>query len=467
LAPPFGSDSIEPRQLTSPRARIMRRPPVARLALVLLLLAVGRAPAGTAPPPAGGTASDQTDVLGPQTWQRARGLMPEEFLAAYRRGDYRHRIAHYNLDLLGDDPVFRAAIEANKGRYDLSTDGTIIAKTTGKPPDYVYGWPFPTIDPSDPKAAAKIVWNYYYTLYYGGNAHYRADLVWLNRSGIDRSIAVDAKMKHYDGQHPRFRERTNPLGLLTQSLDAVLSPADVGGIVSLSWRYRDAHKRDSIWTYVPALRRVRQVSPANRSDGFLGSDMTQDDGPFFDGKVQDFRWKLIGKQDLLVPFDRPSFEERPKLQRLPGGGWRMLIPARPRLGAEVPGWKGAPWCPIQEVLIRRPTWVVEAVPKDPYYRFGKLILRFDRDTYLGSYASKYDWSGNLVSSFTAINTNIVKAAPGELWAWAGGAVAVAIDWKRDRATTAGITPGSALPADSRIPLSPEEFSLQRLTDAGR
>ncbi|NJR44255.1 hypothetical protein HC761_02160 [bacterium] len=35
---------------------------------------------------------------------------------------------------------------------------------------------------------------------------------------------------------------------------------------------------------MPALRRVRAVSPANRSDGFLGSDMSQDDGPFFDGK---------------------------------------------------------------------------------------------------------------------------------------------------------------------------------------
>ena len=100
----------------------------------------------------------------------------------------------------------------------------------------------------------------------------------------------------------------------------------MNGIISLSWRYRGADQRDSIWSYVPALRRVRQVSPANRSDGFLGSDLTQDDGAYFDGKVQDFTWKLVGEQDLLVLFDRPSFEEPAKLERLPGGGWRMLIP---------------------------------------------------------------------------------------------------------------------------------------------
>ena len=125
---------------------------------------------------------------------------------AYKRGDFRHRIAGYNLDPIGDDPVFRAALEANRGRYDVTDNGTIIDKATGKPPDYVYAWPFPTSIPADPQAAMKIVWNYFYTLYYGGNAHYRADLVWLNRSGLDRAIEVDAKTKHYDGQHPRFRE---------------------------------------------------------------------------------------------------------------------------------------------------------------------------------------------------------------------------------------------------------------------
>jgi len=34
-----------------------------------------------------------------------------------------------------------------------------------------------------------------------------------------------------------------------------------------------------------ALRRVRAVSPANRSDGFLGSDMSQDDGAFFEPRI--------------------------------------------------------------------------------------------------------------------------------------------------------------------------------------
>ena len=310
------------------------------------------------------------------------------------------------------------------------------------------------------------MWNYFFTMYYAGNAHYRADLLWISRHGLDRSIQVDSWVKQYQGQHPRFREKDGAGDLLTQSLADVLAPSDVAGIVSLSWRYRDAGKRDSVWAYVPALRRVRQVSPANRSDGFLGSDMTQDDGPYFDGKVEDFKWKLVGEQDLLVLFDRPSFEQPARLRRLPGGGWRMMIPGNARVGFQLPGWQGAPWCPVQEVLIRRPHWVVEAVPKDPYYLYGKLVFRFDKDVYLGSYSTKYDWKGNLLSSYAAVRTNLIRVAPGEIWGWAGGAVALALNWKLDRATTAGIVAGEDVPADSRIPLSPSLFSLQRLTERG-
>ena len=80
----------------------------------------------------------------------------------------------------------------------------------------------------------------------------------------------------------------NPNNFLMQFIAAATSPADLYGTTALTWRYRDSDKRDSNWVYVPALRRVRAVSPANRSDGFLGSDMSQDDGPFFDGKPEDF-----------------------------------------------------------------------------------------------------------------------------------------------------------------------------------
>jgi uncharacterized protein DUF1329 len=426
---------------------------------IALLLGVRPAAADPAP----GT------VLGADNWEQAKGLLPDEFLEAYRRGDLRHEIRSWNpIHLEKDDPVFAAAIRENEGRYDVDGDGTIVDRQTGKPARDIVAWPFPKIDPADPHAAVKIVWNYFYTFYYGGNGHYRADLTWISRRGIDRSVNLDAFFKYYEGQHPRFREQNTRDDLLVQSLADVLGPADVQGILSLTWRYRDPKARDSVWTYVPALRRMREVSPANRSDGFLGSDMSQDDGAYFDGKVQDFDWKLVGEQDLLVLFDRPSFEKSAQLTRLPSGGWRIVVPGGgARIGFQVPDWKGAPWCPVQEVLIRRPHWIVEAVPKDRYYLYGKVIFRFDKEMYFGSYSSKYDWKGKLINSYVAIRTNIVPVGDGEYWGWPGGSVALAVNWKLDRATTAGIMAGEDVPADSRIPLPADRFSLQQLESSGR
>ncbi|MFQ5667907.1 MAG: hypothetical protein ACE5I7_15950 [Candidatus Binatia bacterium] len=112
--------------------------------------------------------------------------MPEEFLGGYRRGDFRHPVMGWSLERISEDPVFAAALHHNERRYRLSPEGTILDAKTGQPPDYVYGWPFPHIDPADPQAGTKVMWNYFYTLFYGGNGHYRADLLWLSRR--DRGI---------------------------------------------------------------------------------------------------------------------------------------------------------------------------------------------------------------------------------------------------------------------------------------
>src|SRR5438046_7223829 len=99
-----------------------------------------------------------------------------------------------------------------------------------------------------------------------------------------------------------------------------MSPNDLQGTGSLSGRYRDPQKRDSSWSYVPALRRVRAVSPANRSDGFLGSDMSQDDGPFFDGKPEDFEWHLKGEAEGLRFAEDLNLKDASKARWLPHGG---------------------------------------------------------------------------------------------------------------------------------------------------
>src|SRR5262249_2032035 len=154
------------------------------------------------------------------------------------------------------------------------------------------------------------------------------------------------------------------------------TPADLQGTVALTWRYRDT-KRDNTWAYVPALRRVRAVSPTNRSDGFLGSDMSQDAGSYFDGKPEDFKWRLVGEGEMRCMVDRAgAVDGTHDIRPVEGGGWRGVFPPKPRFGFQAKDAKVVAWAPLPDrtALVKRPVYFVEAIPRDEYYLYGKILL---------------------------------------------------------------------------------------------
>jgi hypothetical protein len=237
-------------------------------------------------------------VLDQQNWQKAEKLLPAEVLEHYREGGYKNTIHSWPMDVYNWPEDFQAGSKQNVGKFGVGPDGDVVDKTSGKQPPFIIGFPFPEIDPADPTAAVQILWNFNYRTYYFGNLRAESQLNMMNPDSLERRIDVVVDFMYYDGV--REEEKVpNPQNFLYQQLVTVTSPSDVNGTLSLSWRFRDPKKRDAAWAYVPALRRVRAVSPANRSDGFLGSDMSQDDGPFFDGKPEDFDWTLKGEVDQL------------------------------------------------------------------------------------------------------------------------------------------------------------------------
>src|SRR5262249_36536554 len=158
----------------------------------------------------------------------------------------------------------------------------------------------------------------------------------------------------------------------------------------LSYRFKDPAKRDLSWAYVPALRRVRAVSPANRSDGFLGSDQSQDDGFFFDGKPEDFTWRITGHKDGLRLVDPGSLAgEVQRTARPDGGGRTKLINNDKTVGYMLDDWKGVAWAPAGAALAKRKFWVLEGLPKDKYYLFGKLELWIDDQSWAGAWNRKF------------------------------------------------------------------------------
>ena len=243
-------------------------------------------------------------VLSKENCQIAKGAMPDEILNLYCKGDYENPIRKdAGPKSLFDNPRLAEVSAKNEGKYDVNDEGTVVDVTTGKRPDVIVGFPFPKIDPKDPKAGQKAAWNYFYRVYWEGGFHTTSPVNWISREdGLQRRISDDVHFKYYDGAPPEMQARIkgNPLNLLSRTLGLVTEPADLNGIVSLNWRYRDADKKDSAWSYVPALRRVRAINPNNRADGLLGSDISEDDGPYFDGKPEEFNFKMVGEATILA-----------------------------------------------------------------------------------------------------------------------------------------------------------------------
>jgi hypothetical protein len=410
------------------------------------------------------------EVLDQSTWQRAEKLLPPEVLKHYREGHYKNPIHEWPMDKYNWPEDFQAGTKQNPGKFSIGSNGEILDKASGKQPPFIMGFPFPTIDTADPNAGVQILWNFFYRTYYFGNLRAESQLNMMNPDALERRLDVVVDFMYYDGV--REHERVpNPQNFLYQNLVVVTSPSDVNGTLSLSWRFRDPTKRDSSWAYVPALRRVRAVSPANRSDGFLGSDMSQDDGPFFDGKPEDFKWTFKGETDQLRLVDPLNLEGKSQNDWQPKGGWRANWPDRPFLGYMDKSWKGISWAPIAAGLAKRQFYVIEGIPKDKYYLYGKIELFLDKVGFQGAWNRKFSWKGELLNTtqVMAWNPHTLTRPNGEK-DWVQGsnqAFQCSENVKINRATIAGIKSAPNSGFDGRVTFDPNHFALESLTRYGK
>lgn len=417
--------------------------------------------------PCGARADDPLaagQVLDATTASSAESLLAPETLAHYRAGDYHNTIGAWPAGPTWE-PAFEAASKKNAERLDVNDRGTVVERAGGAAANGLYGLPF-RIDPADPHAGVKAMWNAYYALWRIGSTHDTLALEWIGRGARQREAVLESHLLFYEGAPPGHAPKDNPLGLAQQTRALVTQPADLNGTASLGWRFRDPDHQDQSWTYVPALRRVRQISPANRSDGFLGSDLTQDDGAIFDGKPEDFTWKLVGEREALVLADPASLAGKVARTPLANGGFTEEWPGdRAVVGYQDAGWKGLAWAAVAPVRVHRKLWIVEAVPRDPYYLYAKIELGIDQQTFAGATSRKFDAQGALLRSLeflTGAPQPITLGGEALLLPASSMGYILAENLKQDRATVAGTTPPGKSVHERRIPVDPGLFALERL-----
>lgn len=268
--------------------------------------------------------------------------------------------------------AYTAATEQHAAQTRLTRDGLQLE-------GYVAGLPFPSIDVNDPDVASKIMWNYYYRPYFTDDYTWRnfaADTGPINDASpmtIERNYAVrhfgrlfyngrlyaDPKPELPNPERVRYKELTGP----------ILTPLDLKGVGSLSYRFLDLEEQDRTWLYTPALRRVRRLSTAQRSDSVFGQDTDIDSYYGYSGNIAWMTWRFLGEKSMLGSLH----SQHSPVEWCPGKG-------------------DFAFCDVWEP---RATFIVEGVSKLPQYAYSKRILYIDKETYSVLYMDAYDHAGQL------------------------------------------------------------------------
>ena len=365
--------------------------------------------------------------LNQDTWQQAEGLMPEPVLSRFQDGSYQAEIiALPQAPTWTWSSTFNAASEKNANKFAVDADDVLIDTTTQTYPSFVYGLPFPQIDPDDRQAAVKVLYNFVYTLMQADDADRLSNLYWVSPTDMERNIEFHGQVLFYGS---RFSGPiANPEETLRRTLLTGMSPNEVRGAMILEWIHLDPRKPKSLWSYLPEIRKVRRLPAFKGSDSMFGTDLAFDDPFLFYGTVQSFSWRLLGIQDALVPQGLPV----PPLQQ---NNHSYVLKNPPEF--LTPGWqgenaKGKAWWPSNYRLTKRPVWVVEATAKDPKYAYARQVLWIDQELFIAYYKETYDRVGRLWRML--LNSIAIWQSEAGDFSFALPDFTLSVDEQRNRAT---------------------------------
>ena len=198
------------------------------------------------------------EVLDQSTWQEAKGMMPEAILRRFASGQHLSKIIELPPEAIQWGRRFTELTEANLGKYEVNERGVFIEKSTGTWPHYYPGgFPFAQIDPDDPKAAYKIIYNFYSR---GGpidDLDLFLNMFWVDDGGLNRSI-------DFVGQVIGYASRWSGPSPTPRKSRPKRSSTEQRRMMSWGWRHSDGR----ILTRINGRRSGRTFPPSAGSDGW-------------------------------------------------------------------------------------------------------------------------------------------------------------------------------------------------------
>ena len=175
---------------------------------------------------------------------------------------------------------------------------------------------------------------------------------------------------------PRYETFEDLDGIWTKALAITLAPPKQAGEITLVHVLTDGHLK--AWTYNPGQRRVRRnpnFEYDNPVPGWQGV-VTIDAVNGYVGAADRYDWKLLGKQELYIPYNNTKFFDS-DLEYA-----EMIRPRYPRRDL------------IRYELHR--VWVVEATVKpDKRHTIARRVFYLDEDSWIIVAVDGYDKNGTL------------------------------------------------------------------------
>ncbi len=273
--------------------------------------------------------------------------------------------------------LYREATEKYAAQVKISPDGRDLF-------NYVAGLPFPTIDPNDPLAGAKVMWNHEQKPAYIDNVGTEWITELVNTKGeMERTYGSQyGRRMMWTGRlytEPKPVIAHNPAIRYTEQFGPLFMPNDLKGASALTFRYLPMDVPDDSYMYLPELRRVRRISVANRSDAFWGSDIDLDSVWGFASKVSYWTFRLLAEKEILATVHSGKYGDRAVWCAEPDGASGVLA-----------------FFPCNINWEKRPVYVVEGIPTAfSQYSYSKRIIYVDKEFWHVNFSEMYDSGGEL------------------------------------------------------------------------
>jgi len=333
------------------------------------------------------------EVIGKDNWEKIKGLIPADMEEWVRSGKVLMKMGEFEYDASSDDEWNAYGIKHNQGKYTLHSNGNVIEAKSGDYPKWVYGYPFPSINyKNDPDAGIKLSHNRDINRGRDGNFMGPFTCEWVGTSGFERVIHNEYHRFSYWGTR-QVEHFSNPQKILFMEATVVLEPYDVAGTAQLTYRKIDGTE-DQLYVYIPAIRRTKRMSGANRSDPFMGSDFTIDDANGWMGHTSQMKWEYVGEKIGLMCIAKFSAKKFNVCTQQPDKSWKSVTDVEGiKIGWQVKGHSQAPWAPVTCIWVPRKFHILEAKPQDPYYNMGKMEFWIDKKTLWTQYKLMWDIAG--------------------------------------------------------------------------